>query len=303
MTSYFFHDPKDTKELNNQDDKLEKSDLKPKINNQSFIMPSVICNDLSLITPLALLTVNKVNNAIYLIDRQAKVLWGYEFNTKSSLNQIEFAELTSKKTVIFGDQHKIYEINLSDKKIIRNLDYKVKSTSLTKDGNLLITDSYDNTVKEIDNQEQVIWYYINSHQSEPNHAIRLKNGNTLITYSDEAYVSEVTNDKNEVWSFGKFGKKGNDQESLNNPKYALRLVNGNTLITDNKNNRIIEVNENKNIVWNYQGSQANKLVLPNYAKRLKNGNTYIAHTGNRQFLEVNTEDQVVWKLFIDSLNR
>ncbi|MFX0100622.1 MAG: PQQ-binding-like beta-propeller repeat protein, partial [Candidatus Hodarchaeota archaeon] len=137
---------------------------------------------------------------------------------------------------------------------------------LLENGNLLITDSANNRVIEINNNGDVGWswyvwdYLINNDPSLTSHvndADRLPNGNTLISIRNLDTVVEVNPVGNIVWSYGQFAPAG----ELNEQHNADRLKNGNTIICDSENHRVLEVDFAGNLLWQYEPSGSNQVPL------------------------------------------
>ena len=168
--------------------------------------------------------------------------------------------------------------------------------------NILIADTKNHRVIEVDPEKNIIWQYgITGERGsgynelgEPYDAVRLSNGNTLIT-SKKNEVIEVTPDKEIVWEY----------TNLKKPHSAVRLSNGNTLITDSVRHRVIEVDESGEIVWQYMKRKGGdyKLSRPISAVRLLNGNTLITDDREDYVIEVNPDKEVVWQYNPDKLGR
>lgn len=162
-----------------------------------------------------------------------------------------------------------------------NIIHKKGSSMIMRmDGNVLITEFYNNRTIEVDNAGNVIWEkngFILPHDSE-----RLPNGNTLITSYGDQYVIEVNKAGTIVW----------EKTDLNMPMDAERLPNGNTLIAEYGGHRVIEVNSSGDIVWSKTG-----LGKPFDAERLPNGNTLIVDCTwpeGAKVIEVDIDGNEVW---------
>jgi hypothetical protein len=148
------------------------------------------------------------------------------------------------------------------------------------EGNVLITEFWNNRTMEVDIAGNLVWE--KTGMTLPHDAERLPNGNTLITDYGDQIVIEVDSGGNIVWQ----------KTGLNMPMDAERLSNGNTLITEYGGDRVIEVNNAGNIVWNKSG-----LNDPFDAERLSNGNTLIAETPmpTGRVIEVDIAGDIVWE--------
>jgi len=157
------------------------------------------------------------------------------------------------------------------------------------DGNLLITDSGNRRVIEVDHEGSIVWQYgttgvTGSGWNELGlpawDAQRLPSGNTLITDCENNRIIEVTPDRDIVWQFS----------DVFYPRDAERLWNGNTLIADCDHWRVIEVDLDGNIVWEQGG-----MFLPTDADRLPNGNTLICEPDRFRVIEVTPANEIVWQ--------
>jgi len=234
------------------------------------------------------------DNEIFIFNRYGKVL--RKIPLKSSPRNWE---ITPYKTILINYDNYLEEISLSNKEKLLHIEGNFNSCIKINNGNLLVTDNSDFSVKELNINEEVIWKYKDIDKFlVPSYAIKTSSGNFLITFSNSHIVKEVNLNGDTVWFFGESKKSGNDERHLFSPSHSTKLNNGNTLITDTKNSRILEVNTNNDIIWSFVSNQDIKLLNPIYSTRLKNGNTYVIHSFHKQFLEVDSKGKQVWKFVI-----
>lgn len=175
-------------------------------------------------------------------------------------------------TSIVADTEGNKILEISDNKVVWSYSVNInrpRSATYTPNGNILIADTGNKRVIEVNRTGQIVWGFTKD-MDKPTHAIRLDNGNTLITDSGYSRVLEVSPRGIIVWHYVGVNPKNNvnpdenieenyllnsntntpqTKENLLYPKCAIRLLNGNTLIADTGNNRIIQVNSQKQIVW------------------------------------------------------
>jgi hypothetical protein len=199
------------------------------------------------------------------------------------------------------------------------------------EGNILISDQWNNRVIEIDRNGNIVWTFGDGAALAgptsivgPNDAERLPNGDTLIaatglpsgtipacTGSDgcpDSRVLIVNAAKMIVWQYGQAGVTGSDLNQLNAPVSARMLANDNVLITDQGNCQVIEVTmANPPTVTPIFGTTGvcgqngpGQLNNPNSAERLANGNTLIADESSSsnpvsRVLEISPSGAVVWQ--------
>jgi hypothetical protein len=127
-------------------------------------------------------------------------------------------------------------------------------------GNVLIADSFNNRVIEVNSYGNIVWQYGNgvagsgaNRLYHPYDAKRLENDNTLIADRDNNRVIEVDSGKNIVWQYGgHYGpdagepdvnvlKKPYEAERLPDPDPGDGIDERRTLIADRENYRVIEV--------------------------------------------------------------
>ncbi len=169
-----------------------------------------------------------------------------------------------------------------------------RGASRTKNSTILIADTGNNRIVEIDPSDKKVWEY-QTRLNQPRWAERLSNGNTLIADSGNNRVIEVNAAGRIVWAVG-----DGSRNVVNFPTHVQRLANGNTLVTDSGNSRVLEVSPQGALVWmvGLQRPMAGDdkgLRNPNSATRLSNGNTLIADTGNNRVVEVDTKSNVVYQ--------
>ena len=159
---------------------------------------------------------------------------------------------------------------------------KEVSMELMMEGNVLITEFYNNRVIEVDRAGNIVWE--KTGLNLPHDSERLPNGNTLITDYGDQIVIEVNSAGDIVW----------EKTDLNLPMDAERLSNGNTLITEyGGDDCIIEIDSAGGIVWEKTG-----LNDPFDAERLSNGNTLIAETPypfGARVIEIDSAGDIVWE--------
>jgi hypothetical protein len=192
------------------------------------------------------------------------------------------------------------------------------NSGFNQNGNVLITDQFNNRVIEVNPlTKQIVWSFGSgnpllcnpgSHsESGSNDAERVGNGYTIIsgtgipsgvagtTACVDNRVIVVDSSGNIVWQYGQAGKTGTGPNLLNVPVFAIQLPNHDILITDQANNRIIEVNLQKQIVWSYgPTSGPGALNNPNSAELLTNGHILIADENNNRAIEITRAGNIVW---------
>ena len=171
------------------------------------------------------------------------------------------------------------------------------NADLQDNGNLIISDTGNDRVIELDPNFDVVWnsdfiaFSDSWHLDYPNDVNILEGDTILITDRDNHRVIETDRQGNILWQFGVTRQRGSDDTHLNGPHNADRLDNGNTIIADSNNRRILEISPEGEIVWRYQGG----LNWPRDADRLENGNTLITDSRNNRVIEVNLADEIVWQ--------
>lgn len=161
--------------------------------------------------------------------------------------------------------------------------------------NLLIVDTNNHRVIEVDADHNIVWQYGETGVSgsgpnqlyEPAEAVKLTNGHILIVdcgYEDNRRVLEISPTGNSggtiLWEY-----KGHGGGFI--PVDVKKLPNGNVLIADNAYHRILEVTpvgtSGANLVWKSDGIS---LYYPNEAEK-RGTNTYlITDTFNHRIIEV-----------------
>ena len=183
---------------------------------------------------------------------------------------------------------------------LADLDW-AHDAELTGSSTLLVTDTGNDRVVELDSSGTVLWdsadhapFSDGSTLAYPNDADLLASGNLLVTDRDHHRVLEIDRTGAVVWQFGVTGVPGSDSIHLNGPHNADRLDSGNTLIADSSNDRILEIDPAGNVVWQYAPAGPGALDWPRDADRLDGGNTLITDSQNDRVLEVTNAGSVVW---------
>jgi len=173
------------------------------------------------------------------------------------------------------------------------------SAKLTKKGNILISDTWNNRVLEVTREGEIVWTSDNwsertgklndgSHLFYPNDAEETEKGTYLISDRNNNRMVEVTREGEIVWQYKK----------LRHCHDADRLKNGNTLVASSDENKVIEVDREGNIVWSYGDGTPNVLNWPRDADRLPNGNTLITDSKNNRVIEVDKKGNIVWSYYL-----
>lgn len=132
-----------------------------------------------------------------------------------------------------------------------------RSASYSPTGNIVIADTGNRKVLEVDRTGQVVWSF-EQDLLAPGHAVRLDDGSTLIT--DSGYNRIVSVNANGQPSLFYEGQGAN---ALNRPRSTLPTSYGTFLISDTGNNRVIEVDRARQIK-----AQIPNLRLPVAIQRL-----------------------------------
>jgi hypothetical protein len=182
-----------------------------------------------------------------------------------------------------------------------------------QNGNILISDQFNNRVVEIDRNKHIVFQFGSNNPTlcnpgpgsiiAPNDVERLANDETLIVGTGASLPSFTCADNRViiidrfghiVFQYGQAGVAGSGPNELNVPVFAVEDQRGNILITDQGNNRIILVDRNKKILFSYgPTSGPGALNSPNSAEILRNGNILIADELNNRVLQINRSGNIV----------
>ena len=124
-----------------------------------------------------------------------------------------------------------------------DLLYRQHNPDYLKNGNVIIADSANNRIIEVNyTTKKVEWEYSTGLQW-PRDADELENGDLLITDSFNCRVFELDKKTKEIkWSYSK---------DLIIPYEADKLENGNVLISSEYNSILLEIDGNQKLVWRY----------------------------------------------------
>lgn len=185
-------------------------------------------------------------------------------------------------------------------------------------GSLLVADTGNQRVLEIDPMKNILWHYRpggvkgGTAVRDPVGVWRGPDGKTLI--AGRTGVIEVDADSRITWEFH-YG--GGAREAMaapwevagtqaSGPAAATPVSNAQDLpvnlpnsflIVDRVRNRLVEVDRKNQIIWQFTGSvggERNRLERPHYAAKLANGNTLVADTGHHRVVEVR-DNAIVWQ--------
>jgi len=189
-------------------------------------------------------------------------------------------------------------------------------SSFNRNGNVLISDQFNNRVIEVSPSGNIVWSFglgpndfsaqsvigVNDAQRVGSLTLMAGTGTPAnlipqaLNGAADNRVMLVDQRGHIVWQYGQFGQTGSGPNLLSTPVQSTFLPNSHVLITDQGNNRIIEVNLHKQIVWQYPGDDTNaddQLNSPNSAELLENGHILIADENNNRAIEVTRADVIV----------
>ncbi|MBC7543753.1 MAG: carboxypeptidase regulatory-like domain-containing protein [Candidatus Sericytochromatia bacterium] len=240
---------------------------------------------------------------VLVVDRAGKVLFTYggTFTKLKSPGWVAADKMTGNLLITDTDGDQLIELTG------RNVSWTSKgpwksprSATYTPTGTILVADTGNKAVAEVDRMGHVIWSFAGPALSRPVHAQRLASGNTLITDAGFNRVIEVDPKGKYVWHYdGQGGSRtagfavraqmvrGYDAAS-DVPNFVPPA--GSTPVAGAGGEPVNPGNEEP-----VAQAPAAGLNLPRMATRLANGNTLIADNGNGRVLEVSPDGQTVWQ--------
>lgn len=176
-------------------------------------------------------------------------------------------------------------------------------------GNILITDTSNHRIIEVNDKREIVWQYGNFDRGTGHNWLDSPQGSSLTASPRQILIADTGNHrviivdkatKNIVWQYGTTASAGVSYNHLNLPNAAREIFGGNILITDSANHRVIEIDrKTRKIVWQYgngeAGSGFDELNWPYNAYRLPNGNTFITDSDNHRVIEVDHYHRIVWQ--------
>jgi hypothetical protein len=181
-----------------------------------------------------------------------------------------------------------------------------RSAVYLSNGNILITDTGNRRVIEINKSGNIIWSFDKS-MDKPVHAIRIANGNTLITDLGYSRIIEVNFKGQVVWWFA--GPQGGTSPNTGDQSGTGIIPNtgddsSSTSPEDGLDDMDIASNKKANISSEYgayggeetPSAPGNTLLFPRSASKLSNGDILIADTGNNRIVQVSKDKKIVWQL-------
>lgn len=190
----------------------------------------------------------------------------------------------------------------------------VHSAYMTTRGNVLISDTNNNRVIEVDRATCEIVFntddlgpghgYLGrgrfsdgSQLLYPNDASELPNGHYLISSRMNSTIFEIDRHGHVFWKCHSFLNLQGKPDHLNKQHNPQRLPNGDTLISDSDNARVIIVNPScTRMVWEYTGHPPyghQWIEWPRDAVQLRDGDILIDDSIHNRCLEVNWNHTVV----------
>jgi len=208
--------------------------------------------------------------------------------------------------------------------VITGLAAQAQGNQFNTNGNILISDQFNNRVIEVNpNTHKIVWHFgTGSNKPGPDTVVGVNDAQRIADFTliagtgippggtpdcpngcADNRVMIVDQAGAIVWQYGKAGVTGSGPNELNTPVQNTFLTNGDVLITDQGNQRVIEVDpftdKPNKIVWQYgrtgvAGCGADELNSPNSAELLANGHILIADENNNRVIEVTRAKAIVW---------
>jgi hypothetical protein len=191
-------------------------------------------------------------------------------------------------------------------------------SKFNRDGNILISDQFNNRVIEVTPMGEIVWHFgigpkdfsprsilgVNDAQRVGPHTLMAGTGIPPGVDPDapdgvaDNRVILVNPDGHIIWQYGQFGVTGSGPDELNTPVQSTWLPNKHVLISDQANQRVIEVTWHKEIVWQYgttglAGAGPDELNNPNSAELLDDGHILIADENNNRAIEVDRDKNII----------
>ncbi|GEM_PF-359786 len=189
------------------------------------------------------------------------------------------------------------------------LDF-VHSAYPTTRGNILITDTNNNRVIEVNRQCKIVFNTDDlgpghgflgrgrlsdgSRLEYPNNALEIPNGHYLITSRMNNTVFEIDRHGHVYWKCSRFINLDGKPDHLLGEHNAQRLANGDTIISDSDNARVVIVNRNcTRELWQYpainntrNATGGEKILWPRDAMQMTNGDILVDDSLHNRCLEV-----------------
>jgi hypothetical protein len=215
---------------------------------------------------------------------------------------------------------KVVEFNTSGRVVWAyinpTLDFAHSAYPTTR-GNILITDTNNNRVIEVNRAGKIVFntdelgpghgflgrgrFNDGSQLLYPNDAKQLPNGHYLISSRMNSTVYEIDRHGHVYWKCSRFTNLQGKPDGLNRQHNPQRLPNGDTLIADSDSGRIVIVNRScTKMVWEFDEKTATggpMVLWPRDAMLMRNGDILIDDSLHNRVIEVNRKHEIVRKYY------
>jgi hypothetical protein len=300
------------------------------------------------------LIVDQGNHRVFEINHLDKIVWQYGTTatvgvTNSKLYSPSYVQrLSNGHTLITDtDNHRVIEIDENDEIVWQygntknklgsgygpgrdQLNSPMYATKL-ENGNILIADTGNNRIMEVNPDKQVTWHVSTSMAEgspisiSPQKAFRMKNGHTLIFGLEQMvevgekgqlinikqieFLPKSPDFKEDTISLeedkiitDRLNKKNNDkaqQASSNYVRNMSSLAELEVGLIDRANHRIFIVNRFKNIIWRFGEATEdsnNYLERPQFVELVKDEYVLVADTDNHRVIKIyRPTKEIVWE--------
>jgi len=189
---------------------------------------------------------------------------------------------------------------------------KPSSFAVLDDGNILIADTENHRIIEVNLNCEVIWEYGTRGEAGSDFGYLNRPMDIQKTYEQTYLITDTGN--NRILEFSKlFNEEKQTYElklfweynNLNKPLSAFKDLNGKYLVLDSGNKRIIELDEEKNITWEYKTDKApEEFVINNPLRvtRLKNQDILIIGDNKALIIMPLQNNEISWCKNIDEIS-
>ncbi|MFN8674166.1 MAG: hypothetical protein U0457_19050 [Candidatus Sericytochromatia bacterium] len=203
----------------------------------------------------------------------------------------------------------VWKSNLSENSKIYNPD----SFSILYDSDLIIADTKNHRVIQMDMDNNIIWHYgtknfkgsdfnfLNTPKDiqktyDDTYLIADSGNNRILELKREINVAKGEYEIKEIWHYNK---------ELNNPTQVYKDLDGTVFILDHDNYRVIQIDQEGNIIWEFNTTLLDeKYIIKNIQSFLKLRNKDILIIGDGKVLQVfqdGSKSKLVWAELIENL--
>lgn len=239
-----------------------------------------------------LITDSRLPGVIEISKKDLSILhrWSERLNLKNPRSAVPVTE----DSILIADRHQLIEVNKEQEILweLKGKEFNPHFAQFIDVDRLLIVETHQHIVKEIDTNGRTLWTYGTSrvfgkkpgHLFLPEFAIRTDNETTIISDTQNHRLIEVDSEGKIIWTY-----TGSQSIRLIRPHFFNIMPNGHILIFFDSSRQIVEINKSGQVYWSFKQSDEQQISVESIDmvySEIEQGLIDYAHSENYHCFEI-----------------